>query len=143
RPGDTRAPAPTVPEAPRRKVLLVDLPAARVRRPRDLLELVLSALGIAVVLLLAVYAHATAIGVTEDVQSAAALVLRQILLLPVTVLEGVVTFFLPLFVIVMQLVRRRWRAVLEALGAAVVAWGLTTAAVWLLDTYGPTALSVG
>lgn len=143
RPGDTRAPAPAVPEAPRRRVLLVDLPAARVRRPRDLLELVLSALGIAVVLLLAVYAHATAIGVTEDVQSAAALVLRQILLLPVTVLEGVVTFFLPLFVIVMQLVRRRWRAVLEALGAALVAWGLTTAAVWLLDTYGPTALSVG
>ncbi|HLV04093.1 MAG TPA: lysylphosphatidylglycerol synthase transmembrane domain-containing protein [Actinomycetaceae bacterium] len=137
----TRAPATR--EAPRRRVLLVDLPVARVRRPRDLIELVLSILGITVVLLLAVYAHATAIGVTEDVQSAAALVLRQILLLPVTVLEGLVTLFLPLFVIVMQLVRRRWRSVLEALAAAVVAWGLTTAAVWLLDTYGPTALSVG
>jgi len=143
RPGDTRMPAPRAPEAPRRKVLLVDLPAVRVRRPRDLLELVLSALGIGVVLLLAVYAHATAIGVTEDVQSAAALVLRQILLLPVTVLEGIVTFFLPLFVVAMQLVRRRWRSVLEALAAAVVAWSLTTAAVWLLDSYGPSALSVG
>jgi len=140
--GDTSTPALT-PEAPRRKVLLVDLPVSRIRRPRDLLELLLSVLAIAVVLLLAVYAHGTAIGVTEDVQSAAALVLRQILLLPVTVLEGVVTFFLPLFVIVMQLVRRRWRSVLEALAAAVVAWALTSAAVWLLDTYGPTSLSVG
>ncbi|PYF99024.1 conserved hypothetical protein [Georgenia satyanarayanai] len=130
-------------QVPRRKVLLVDVPQARVHRPRDLLELVLSGLGIGVVLLLAVYAHATAIGVTEDVQSAAALVLREILLLPVTVLEGVVTFFLPLFVIVMQLVRRRWRAVAEAVAAAVVAWGLTTAAVLLLDAYAPTALSVG
>ncbi len=144
RPGDSSAPVPSTQESPpRRRVLLVDLPVTRVRRPRDLLELILSVLGIVVVLLLAVYAHATAIGVTEDVQSAAALVLRQILLLPVTVLEGVVTFFLPLFVIVMQLVRRRWRSVLEALAAALVAWGLTTAAVWLLDTYGPSALSVG
>ncbi|WP_324653414.1 lysylphosphatidylglycerol synthase transmembrane domain-containing protein [Georgenia sp. H159] len=140
RAADPSAPASTTRA---RKVLLVDLPAARVRRPRDLLELILSVLGIAVVLLLAVYAHATAIGVTEDVQSAAALVLRQILLLPVTVLEGVVTFFLPLFVVVMQVLRRRWRSVLEALAAAVVAWGLTTAAVWLLDSYGPSALSVG
>lgn len=130
-------------EAPRRKVLLVDAPATRVRRPRDVLELVLSALGIAVVLLLAVYAHATAIGVTEDVQSAVALVLREILLLPVTVLEGVATFILPLFVIAMQLVRRRWRAVLEALAAAAVAGAVTLGAVLLLDTYGPTALSVG
>ncbi len=128
---------------PRSKVLLVDIPASRVRRPRDLIELILSALGIVVVLLLAVYAHATAIGVTEDVQSAAAVVMRQILLLPVTVLEGVVTFFLPLFVITMQLIRRRWRPVLEALLAAVVAAGITMAATWLLDTYGPQALTVG
>src|SRR5690606_7951158 len=111
RPGE-RTPVADSPTrgAPRRKVLLVDVPESRVHRPRDLLELVLSVLGIGMVLLLAVYAHATAIGVTEDVQSAAALVLREILLLPVTVLEGVVTFFLPLFVVVMQLVRRRWRA---------------------------------
>ncbi|MBD8062095.1 lysylphosphatidylglycerol synthase transmembrane domain-containing protein [Oceanitalea stevensii] len=144
RPGE-RTPVADSPTrgAPRRKVLLVDVPESRVHRPRDLLELVLSVLGIGMVLLLAVYAHATAIGVTEDVQSAAALVLREILLLPVTVLEGVVTFFLPLFVVVMQLVRRRWRAVAEAIAAAVVAWGVTTGAVLLLDTYGPTALSVG
>ena len=51
--GDTSTPALT-PEAPRRKVLLVDLPVSRIRRPRDLLELLLSVLAIAVVLLLAV-----------------------------------------------------------------------------------------
>lgn len=131
------------PSSGRSKVLLVDLPASRVRRPRDLIELILSALGIVMVLVLAVYAHATAIGVTEDVQSAAAVVLRQILLLPVTVLEGIVTFFLPLFVLTMQLVRRRWRPVLEALVAAVIAAAITVGATWLLDTYGPRALTVG
>ena len=135
--------APPATRAPRSKVLLVDLPVARVRRPRDLLELILSAAAIVVVLLLAVYAHATTIGVTEDVQSAAALILRQILLLPVTVLEGVVTFFLPLLVITMQLIRRRWRLALESLVAAGLAGTLTMAAIWLLDSYAPPALTVG
>ncbi|MFC4554674.1 lysylphosphatidylglycerol synthase transmembrane domain-containing protein [Georgenia faecalis] len=128
---------------PRRGVLLVDVPETRVRRPGDLVELILSGVGIGMVLLLAVYAHGTALGVTEDVQSAAGLVLRELLLLPVTVLEGLVTFFLPPVIIVLQLVKRRWRVVLEAVLAAVVAALVATLAIWLLNTFDPRALTVG
>lgn len=124
-------------------MLLVDLPKQRVRRPRDLVELVGAGVGIALIVVLAIYAHATAIGVTEDVQSAATLVLRQVLLLPVTVLEGLVTFFLPLVIIVLELLKRRWRNVAEALAAALLAGLLTTGAVWLLNAYGPGGLTRG
>ncbi|MEE6281737.1 lysylphosphatidylglycerol synthase transmembrane domain-containing protein [Georgenia sp. MJ170] len=141
RPGSTsRRPEDTT---PRSRVLLVDFPEVRVRRARDLVELIGSGVGIAVVLLLAVYAHATAIGVTEDVQSAVAAVLRQLLLLPVTILEGLVTFFVPLVVLALELVRRRWRTALEALTAGIVAALVTAGAAFLLDTYGATALTIG
>ena len=155
-PGDLTVPAATswrtrpasaarLPEdvTPRSRVLLVDAPEARVRRARDLVELIGSGVGIAVVLLLAVYAHATAIGVTEDVQSAVAAVLRQILLLPVTILEGLVTFFVPIVVLTMELMRRRWRTVLEAAAAGIIAALVTAGAAWLLGTYGATALTIG
>lgn len=138
---DTTEEQPT--EPPRREVLLVDLPERRVRRPSDLIGLIGSLLGIIVVLLLAVYAHATATGVTEDVQLAATAILRQLLLLPVTVLEGLVTFFLPLVVLTLQLLQRRWRNVAESLLAAIVAGTLSAIAVWLIASYGPSALATG
>lgn len=140
-----------VPEAPvlrqpageRRQVLLVDTPEARVRRPRDLIDLVVSLLGIGVVLLLAVYAHGTTQGVTEDVQLAAARLLRQILLIPVTVLEGLVTLFLPIVVLGLEFTRRRWRTVLVAVAAAVAAWLVTSALVWLLELSHSSSLASG
>jgi uncharacterized membrane protein YbhN (UPF0104 family)/tRNA A-37 threonylcarbamoyl transferase component Bud32 len=135
--------SPPQARAARRQVLLVDVPEGRVRRPGDLVDLVLSALGIGMVLLLAVYAHGTAQGVTEDVQSAAGHVVRQVLLVPVTVLEGLVTFFLPLLVVALHLLKRRWRSVLEAVGAAVLAGGLAALAIWLLEVFDPPDLSVG
>ncbi|MPV37853.1 lysylphosphatidylglycerol synthase transmembrane domain-containing protein [Georgenia subflava] len=135
--------APAEDSSPRREVLLVDAPQTRVRRPGDLVALVASALGIAFVLVLAVYAHATTQGVTEDVQSAVANTLRQVLLLPVTVLEGLVTFFVPLAVLVDRLVRRSWRSALEALGTGVAAYLLALGALWLLDNVAPSTLTRG
>lgn len=137
------SPPPPGDTAPRSQVLLVDFPEVRVRRARDLVELIGSGLGIGVVLLLAVYAHATAIGVTEDVQSAVAAVLRQLLLLPVTILEGLVTFFVPIIVLTVEMIARRWRTALEAVAAGVVAALVTAGAVILLETYGGTALTIG
>ncbi|GAA4427178.1 hypothetical protein GCM10023169_26800 [Georgenia halophila] len=146
-PGDRGAPAPArVPVEdvpPRREVLLVDAPETRVRRPSDLLALLACLLGIAFVLTLAVYAHATTQGVTEDVQSVVTDVLRQVLLLPVTVLEGLVSFFVPLVVLVDRVVRRSWRSALEALATGVVAVLLAAGALWLLDNVAPAALSQG
>lgn len=142
--GATRpASAPREESSPRRLVLLVDAPQARVRRPGDLLALIASALGIVFVLVLAVYANATTAGVTEDVQSAVADILRQALLLPVTVLEGIVTFFVPIVVLVDRLVRRSWRSALEAAVTAAVAALLVVLALWLLDAFAPPSLANG
>ncbi|MCK6211235.1 flippase-like domain-containing protein [Georgenia sp. EYE_87] len=137
------ATAPVEDAPPRREVLLVDAPQTRVRRPGDLLALVASLLGIGFVLVLAVYAHATTQGVTEDVQSAVANVLRQVLLIPVTVLEGLVSFFVPLVVLVDRVVRRSWRSALEALATGAAAVLLAVGALWLLDTVAPASLTRG
>jgi len=137
------ATAPVEDAPPRREILLVDAPETRVRRPGDLLALVASLLGIGFVLVLAVYAHATTQGVTEDVQSAVANVLRQVLLLPVTVLEGLVSFFVPLVVLVDRVVRRSWRSALEALATGVFAVLLAVGALWLLDNVAPVSLTRG
>ena len=74
------APTPTVRHAPRAS-RIDDVPAVRVHHPSDLLGTVLSALGVALVLVLATYAHNTTSGVAEDVQGFATL-LTQILFVP-------------------------------------------------------------
>ncbi|MDD9205889.1 hypothetical protein PU560_05320, partial [Georgenia sp. 10Sc9-8] len=141
---ELRSAPPAAPERPpRREVLLVDVPPTRVRRPGDLVSLLLAVLGIVVVLVLAVYAHGTAQGVTEDVQSAVADVLRAVLLVPVTVLEGLLTFFVPVAVIVNRVARRSWRSIGEVLLSALAAAGLATLALWALNNYAPVALTVG
>ncbi|MHB1064866.1 MAG: flippase-like domain-containing protein [Georgenia sp.] len=133
---------PEDPQAPH-PVLLVDAPQARVRRPGDLVALVLSGLGVLAVLILAVYANATTQGVTADVQSAVADGLRQILLLPVTVLEGIVTLFVPIVVLIDRLLRRNWRSAVEAAGTAVLAGLLSQGALWLVGTFGSQTLTNG
>ena len=120
----------------RRTVQLVDVEEQHIRRPGDLVSAIVSLVGIALVLLLAVYGQATTTGVTEDVTDVVTRNLRQILLLPVTALEGLVVFLVPVSVIVFGIVRRQWRTLVEALLAglavAVVAW-LLNAAIELLE----------
>src|SRR3954467_13370053 len=68
-------------EAPQADVEVVDVRDVRVHNPSDLLGTVLSAVAIALVLVLATYAHNTTSGVAEDVQGFARL-LNQILFVP-------------------------------------------------------------
>ncbi|MGO1739010.1 MAG: lysylphosphatidylglycerol synthase domain-containing protein [Actinomycetaceae bacterium] len=124
----TPVPPPT-PRSPRREVLLVDAIDKRVRQPVDLLRLFTCLLGLALVLLLAVYARGTTLAVTEDVQDAANDILRQLFQLPVTALEGLLTFFVPLAVLVERIWQRRWRSAVQAgvagaLGGLLVLGGL-------------------
>lgn len=128
---------------PTREVLLIDVPTARVRRPADLVSLVLSVAGIVGVLVLAVYARSTTEAVTEDVQTAVGGVVRALLLVPVTVLEGLVTFFVPLIVILSIIFRRAYRQAAEILLAAVLAFGAAQGALWVVQTFAPVALAVG
>jgi len=133
-------------------VRVVDTPAMRVRHPSDAVGAVLSALGIVVVLFLAVYAHGTTEGVAQDVHGFSSL-LARILVVPVAVLEGLVTVFVPLAVLTELAVRRLGRQMLESLAAGVAglllsvaadaairAWGsdemISGLSVWTGSTYG-------
>ncbi len=123
-----------------RTTTVLDIPLVRVRRPIDLVLMLATVAGLAAVLVLSVYAYRTTTAVTLDVQSALARVLRNILLVPVNAIESFLTLILPIVVIVQQLVRRQVRAVVDALAAALVAILVTSAAVWLLNSYAPEAM---
>src|SRR5690606_5807118 len=110
-------------------------PAVRVHHPADLVGVVLSAFGIALVLVLAVYAQGTTTGLTEDVQGFASVV-RRILFLPVAVLEGLITFVAPIVVLTELVLRRLLRHAFEAVGATVVAIVVALVSTWLMTHYG-------
>lgn len=124
------APGPSAlpPTPPRltRPVYFADRLPARQRRRGDLTELVLCVIGIALAWLFGVYAHSTTQAVTEDVLRVN--VVREVLLLPVTLVEGTVVLIAPIAVIVSLARRRRIPAIVEsvltALAAAASGWAL-------------------
>lgn len=116
-------------------VRIVDTPSARVHHPADLVGVVLAAVGIAAVLGLAVYAQGTTTGLTSDVQGIASVV-RRILVIPVAVLEGLITLIAPVAVLTELLMRKLVRQAFEAVGAAVVAIAVALVSVWLITRYG-------
>ncbi|MCR2053852.1 flippase-like domain-containing protein [Actinomyces bowdenii] len=129
--------------APTTSTLLVDAATRRLRRTSDLLDMTLTALGIGAVLILAIYAHQTTTGVTQDVQNALAVVLRQILVFPLQAMEGLATFIIPLAVLLDRLLRRAWRSAAEAALAGVVGFLVTQAALAAIAAWGPAALISG
>ena len=134
--------APATP-SPRSSTLLVDAEPHRLRRTEDLLELAITAVGAASMVILAAYAHATTTAVTLDVRNALAVLLRQILVFPLQTVEGLATFAVPVAVILSNLLRRSWRttgeALLGALGGFVLSWTtLIVVAAW-----SPTAIVAG
>ncbi|WP_421742807.1 flippase-like domain-containing protein [Cellulomonas sp.] len=143
-PTDVVAPAEAVEvEAdPAREVVIHDVPTVRVHHPSDLLGTVLSALGIALVLVLATYAHNTTTGVAEDVQGFATL-LKRILFVPVTLLEGFVIVAVPLAVITELAIRRLGRQLLEGMVASLAALVLNAVVYWAITTLGSEELVVG
>jgi glycosyltransferase 2 family protein len=124
---------------PAHGVEIIDTPSVMVHHQADLLNFVLSTLGIGVMILLAIYAHGTTQGVTQDVRGVSTL-LRNILLVPANVLEGLLTVAVPILVLTELAIRRLGRQVLEALAAAVLGLLLAVATLWLVRTWGSTAL---
>ncbi len=116
-------------------VKIVDTPTVRVHHPSDLLALVLSALGIAGVMLLAVYAHATTAGVAQDVRTFNAL-LTRLLVVPVAVLEGLVTIIAPVAVLTELAARRLGRQILEVIAAGITALLLCGLSLWVIAEFG-------
>lgn len=97
----------------------------RMRRREDLIHVVISVLGIVIVWAFGYYANATTEGVTADVLRFQ--VIRDILLLPVTLVEGAVVLIAPIAVIVSLARRRRLTTILESLLTA----SITAALGWL------------
>ena len=129
--------------APQREVTVVDLPVYRLRRPGDLLAAILAVLGIALVLLFAVFAHATTEGVTEDVQAAIPAALRNVILAPVNLIEGITTLMLPLIICIERLIRRQPRLVGEAVVSAIIGTAITIGGVLLINALAPNAVLDG
>ena len=121
-------------------VLVADRIAQRVHRMQDLFDVFLSAFGIALVLLLGAYAQSTTSAVTEDVRSVFSGVFRQIVLLPVALVESVFVLVAPLLVIGLLARRRRLRQILESIGAGVVTALLMTALI-TASPYLPDAIT--
>jgi len=125
-----------------RDVEVLDTPAVRVHHPSDLVGVIVSALAVVLVLVLATYAQNTTTGVAEDVQGFAS-ILRQILNLPVAVLEGAVTILVPAAVLMELALRRLGRQLVESLVAAVGAILLCMVVGWAVATFGSTELVGG
>jgi uncharacterized membrane protein YbhN (UPF0104 family) len=120
-------------------VRIVDTPTARVHHPADLLGVVMSMVGIILLLVLAVYAHATTSGFNEDVQDVAGVV-RRILFVPVAALEGVAAFIGPVAVLVEMVSRKLVRQALEAFTAALLGVLVALLTAWLITQLGVTEL---
>ncbi|RMI04641.1 flippase-like domain-containing protein [Cellulomonas triticagri] len=121
---------------------VVDSPEVRVHHPSDLLGVVVSLLSAVLVLVLATYAHNTTTGVAEDVQGFATL-LRQLLIIPVALLETVVTYIVPIAVLTELALRRLGRQMIEASLAAIGAVLASSATLWLINHLGSEQLVAG
>lgn len=129
---------------PTHSTRLVDAPERIVKQPRDLVDALIHLAIVAGVLVLAVFGQQTAAGVTEDVVDVVNATARQFLLLPVAVAEGLVVFTIPVIVLAMQIIRRQWRELIEAVIAAVLASGLAILASGIVSDLGSTyAIKVG
>lgn len=127
-------------QTPVRTVRIVDVPRTRVRRPVDFMGMILSLAGIALVLTLTVYARGTTTGVTDDVQSALSSIVRSVVLVPVSVIEGLLVIVLPAIVLTERIVRRKFPEVIGAVTAAVVAYILAWGGTLLLENFATTRM---
>ncbi|MCL2594295.1 MAG: flippase-like domain-containing protein [Promicromonosporaceae bacterium] len=97
-------------------VRVVDNPHPRLRKPRNLLGIVLCVIGITLVLLVAFFAQDTADAITGDISGFGTL-LADILALPVGWFENLVTLVLPLAVVIELGLRRLGRQLAESVAA--------------------------
>ncbi|WP_235001783.1 lysylphosphatidylglycerol synthase domain-containing protein [Arcanobacterium ihumii] len=100
-----------VPLGPRRTVVLIDAPQQWARHPADLVGAIAALLFTVFSGFLAVYAQTTTLAVTSDVRTATSSFIQTVLLVPINVLEGLVSFVLPVALFGYALVRRRWRTI--------------------------------
>ncbi|MCD4557811.1 lysylphosphatidylglycerol synthase transmembrane domain-containing protein [Schaalia sp. lx-100] len=127
-------------------IIFADQTVKRTRRRADLVDFFGALLGIILVWTLGAYANSTTRGVTEDVLQFK--IIRDVLLLPVTFLEGLVILVAPIVVITSLVLRRRlWGTVATLLTsgvAAVLGWAFLEVTNFLPDQLtAPLRVSTG
>ncbi len=102
-----------------RPVYIADRILSVRRRREDLVDVVLSLIAILIIWTIGTVASATTHGVTMDVLQFQ--LIRKILILPVSLVEGLIILITPILVIVSLALRKRLQAIIQALVTSVVA----------------------
>lgn len=89
------------------------------RRREDLVDVVISLIAILIIWTIGTVASATTHGVTMDVLQFQ--LIRQILILPVSLVEGLIILITPILVIISLALRKRLQAIIQTLVTSVVA----------------------
>ena len=89
------------------------------RRREDLVDVVISLIAILIIWTIGTVASATTHGVTMDVLQFQ--LIRQILILPVSLVEGLIILITPILVIISLALRKRLQAIIQALVTSIVA----------------------
>ncbi len=126
--------------APTHPVTLIDERLHWVRRPRHLVTGLLAVAGLLLVIVFAIYGHRTSVAVTRDVASATSNIVSTILVVPINILEGLISFVIPLLILGEFVRRRHWRQLLTSIAAAAVGVGVSYLGVWFFDRFFPTAM---
>lgn len=109
-------------------VLVSDRIPVRQRRFEDIVEAVATLFGIAFVVLVNIYASSTTQGVEKDITNALGEVLKQVLFMPLSVLEGLFVIAAPLALMISLLRRGELasiiKTVITGVVSALLAWGL-------------------
>jgi uncharacterized membrane protein YbhN (UPF0104 family) len=123
-------------------VLVLDDIEPRVRQPRDAMGIGTALLGIAALMLFSAYLTSTTEGVERDVQSVSSL-LSALFLVPVVVLETIITLAVPVAVLTELTFRRSGRQVLESAIALALGLTLTVVFIWGVQQWGSSTLIQG
>lgn len=102
-----------------RPVYIADRILSVRRRREDLIDVVLSLIAILIIWTIGTVASATTHGVTMDVLQFQ--LIRKILILPVSLVEGLIILITPILVIISLALRKRLQAIIQALVTSVVA----------------------
>ena len=102
-----------------RPVYIADRILSMRRRREDLVDVVISLIAILIIWTIGTVASATTHGVTMDVLQFQ--LIRQILILPVSLVEGLIILITPILVIISLALRKRLQAIIQALVTSVVA----------------------
>lgn len=124
--------------SPPARVLVLDDEEQRVRNPRDAFGIFIAVLGIAALMLASAYLKSTAEGVEEDVQAVSGFI-SAVLLVPVVVLESLLTLAVPVAVISELAFRRLGRQVVESALALALGLALAVLFVFALESWATDA----